>query len=63
MANPMDIDDDFLNRSQAFLQWLQSSGASISDKIDLIDMRHRGAGRGVGIAMPNMIVATAVADL
>jgi len=32
----------------AFVKWLQTNGTSVSDKIDLVDMRDQGAGRGVG---------------
>jgi hypothetical protein len=46
----MDVDDDFGTKSAAFLSWLQVSGATVSDKIELVDLRQRNAGRGVGIA-------------
>ncbi|KAF2142948.1 uncharacterized protein K452DRAFT_286580 [Aplosporella prunicola CBS 121167] len=40
--------DDFEQKSTAFVDWLRSSaGATVSDKISLHDLRHRGAGRGV----------------
>ncbi|KAF3038077.1 hypothetical protein E8E12_001586 [Didymella heteroderae] len=38
---------DFYSAGQAFLTWLQQSGAEISPKIKLEDMRHAQAGRGV----------------
>ncbi|KAH7087597.1 hypothetical protein FB567DRAFT_442801 [Paraphoma chrysanthemicola] len=38
---------DFDGASQAFLAWLQRSGAEISPKIKLADLRHAQAGRGV----------------
>jgi hypothetical protein len=39
---------DFDGASQAFLAWLQQSGAEISPKIKLEDLRNAQAGRGVG---------------
>lgn len=45
----MDLDDDFSSISLTFVQWLKSSGAVISDKISLADLRQNDAGRGVGI--------------
>jgi hypothetical protein len=39
---------DFDDASQAFLAWLQQSGAEISPKIKLEDLRSAQAGRGVG---------------
>jgi hypothetical protein len=39
---------DFDGASQAFLAWLQQSGAIINPKIKLEDLRHAQAGRGVG---------------
>ncbi|KAF2630472.1 SET domain-containing protein [Macroventuria anomochaeta] len=38
---------DFDGAGQAFLSWLQQSGAEISPKIKLEDLRHAQAGRGV----------------
>ena len=46
----MDVDDDFAEKSGAFANWLQSSGATLSDKIELADLRQHNAGRGVGTA-------------
>ena len=41
---------DFEADSAEFLRWLQGrGGASISDKIALVDLRAIGGGRGVGI--------------
>jgi SET domain-containing protein 6 len=40
-------DDDFQAKSDRFTDWLKSSGAQISPKIELADLRHRSAGRGV----------------
>jgi hypothetical protein len=45
-------DDDFKSRTVAFENWLQSSGATLSDNIELADLRQQNAGRGVGIAFP-----------
>ena len=39
--------DDFAETSAQFLDWLQQSGASVSSKIELADLRHHSAGRGV----------------
>jgi SET domain-containing protein 6 len=39
---------DFDGASQTFLAWLQQSGAEISPKIKLEDLRNAQAGRGVG---------------
>jgi hypothetical protein len=39
---------DFDGASQVFLAWLKQSGAEISPKIQLQDLRHAQAGRGVG---------------
>lgn len=39
---------DFDRAGQAFLMWLRQSGAEISPKIKLEDLRHAQAGRGVG---------------
>ena len=40
--------DPFDADSQAFLAWLRHSGAEISNKIELKDLRSLQAGRGVG---------------
>jgi N-lysine methyltransferase SETD6 len=39
--------DDFKTKSEQLITWLESSGAHISPKIELADLRHRSAGRGV----------------
>ncbi|GAB7347847.1 hypothetical protein MBLNU459_g5380t1 [Dothideomycetes sp. NU459] len=39
--------DVFQQQSQAFLAWFRSRRTEISPKIDLADLRHRNAGRGV----------------
>jgi hypothetical protein len=44
--------DPFEEASTAFLAWLRSSGADISSKIELKDLRDREAGRGVGKQAP-----------
>lgn len=44
----MDVDDDFNEKTAAFTTWLRSSGATLSDKIELVDLRSQHAGRGVG---------------
>ncbi len=40
-------DDRFELLSTKFLDWLKQNGANISSKIELQDLRHRNAGRGV----------------
>ncbi|CAK4030974.1 Ribosomal lysine N-methyltransferase 4 [Lecanosticta acicola] len=40
-------DDDFRAKSDAFVNWLQHRGATISNKIQLADLRAQNAGRGV----------------
>ena len=41
--------DDFERPSEAFMLWLKTEqSASVSDKIQLADLRSQGAGRGVG---------------
>lgn len=43
------VRDDFGANSVQFMAWLSSiPGATISSKIQLVDYRHRDAGRGVG---------------
>ena len=39
---------DFDGAGQAFVAWLQRSGAEINPKIKLEDLRNTQAGRGVG---------------
>ncbi|QDS72847.1 hypothetical protein FKW77_007092 [Venturia effusa] len=39
--------DEFDSISQGFLSWLSRSGASISSKIEIADLRRQNAGRGV----------------
>lgn len=46
----MELDDDFLSKTQTFHNWLRSSGATINDGIEIADLRQQNAGRGVGIA-------------
>jgi SET domain-containing protein 6 len=40
--------DPFDEASAAFVSWLKSSGADISNKVELKDLRNIEAGRGVG---------------
>lgn len=41
--------DDFGAKSQAFLDWFKDlPGATFHPRINLVDMRDRGAGRGIG---------------
>nr|OQO15547.1 hypothetical protein B0A51_17414 [Rachicladosporium sp. CCFEE 5018] len=48
MAMEVDTEvDDFVTKSQTFISWLGKSGVTISDKIQLADLRSKGAGRGV----------------
>ncbi|RMD44485.1 hypothetical protein DV735_g654, partial [Chaetothyriales sp. CBS 134920] len=40
--------DDFVTRSREFVDWFRNApGTRLSAKIELADLRHRGAGRGV----------------
>ncbi|RMZ92230.1 hypothetical protein DV736_g554, partial [Chaetothyriales sp. CBS 134916] len=40
--------DDFVRRSQEFVHWFRNApGTRLSAKIELADLRHKGAGRGV----------------
>jgi SET domain-containing protein 6 len=39
--------DDFQSKSARFIDWLENSGAQISSKIELADLRHGSSGRGV----------------
>jgi len=44
--------DEFTPRSSAFVKWFASAqNARLSPKVDLADLRSRGAGRGVGMEM------------
>ena len=47
LPNESPMSDDFRQRSRNFVDWLRQSGAIISPKIDLQDLRSRAAGRGV----------------
>ena len=40
-------DDEFNSQSNKFIDWLKHHGTPISQKIELADLRHRSAGRGV----------------
>jgi SET domain-containing protein 6 len=40
-------ENDFEKKSRSFVDWLKQNGTTISDKIQLADLRHRSAGRGV----------------
>ena len=40
--------NQFAARSQAFLKWLEEEGTTISPNIEIADLRHISAGRGVG---------------
>lgn len=42
-------DGTYTAATAAFVNWLQTSGTTVSEKIDLVDMRNQGAGRGVGM--------------
>lgn len=47
MAKAGEDDDDLRQKSDRFLEWLEKSGARVSSKIEVADLRHRSAGRGV----------------
>ena len=50
MLNLDSDNDDFDSKTEAFMTWLQQRpGATISPKIRIADLRHIGAGRGVGM--------------
>ena len=42
-----DEDPKFAQLSTNFINWLKQNGTNISPKIEIMDFRHRGAGRGV----------------
>jgi SET domain-containing protein 6 len=44
--------DSFNEASHVFLDWLKRSGAEISPKIELKDLRNFQSGRGVGEFAP-----------
>lgn len=46
---PIMDDGSYSAATVAFVNWLRTSGTTVSDKIDLVDMRDQGAGRGVGM--------------
>ena len=46
-------DEGFERASTSFLDWLQQNGTTISNKIELVDLRHQQAGRGV-VAQANI---------
>lgn len=42
-------DGSYTDATLAFSNWLQANGTTVSEKIDLVDLRAQGAGRGVGM--------------
>lgn len=41
--------DDFQAASDRFLEWFKSVGGQFrEDLLQIVDLRHRGAGRGIG---------------
>lgn len=42
-------DGSYTDATLAFVNWLQANGTTVSEKIDLVDLRNQGAGRGVGM--------------
>jgi hypothetical protein len=44
-------DGTYTAATVAFVNWLRTSGTTVSEKIDLVDMRNQGAGRGVGTTL------------
>ena len=53
----VDMDDDsitstaadtFHEKTEDFLEWLKANGTTVSDTIELVDLREQGAGRAVG---------------
>jgi hypothetical protein len=41
---------DFNGSSQAFVHWFEACGGFFGPKIQIADLRHQNAGRGVGTA-------------
>lgn len=41
-------DGNYTGATIAFVNWLEANGTTVSEKIDLIDMRNQDSGRGVG---------------
>lgn len=42
-------EDTFNEKTEDFLEWLKANGTTVSDKIELVDLREQGAGRAVGM--------------
>ena len=49
LHTPIMDDGSYSAATVAFVNWLRAGGTTVSDKIDLVDMRDQGAGRGVGM--------------
>lgn len=41
-------EDTFNEKTEDFLEWLKATGTTVSDSIELVDLRQQGAGRAVG---------------
>lgn len=45
----MPTNDDFRQTTTAFLTWFrQLQGENVNSKVEIVDMRNRKAGRGIG---------------
>ena len=59
MSDSENDDYPFEWRSGDLITWIeQQGGATVSSKIDLVDLRGRGAGRGVGIVFLHVATRT-----
>lgn len=47
-SKAIDMGDDYEAKTKAFLEWFRNiPGATFHDDIEIVDLRHRGAGRGI----------------
>lgn len=47
--------ENFTARTAAFLQWFKAlPGATFSDAIEIVDLRSRDAGHGIGLSLAKM---------
>jgi|tagenome__1003787_1003787.scaffolds.fasta_scaffold16437052_1 hypothetical protein len=49
MSSELMADDGFEAKSFAFLSWLKEMGVRMNPKMELVDLRKEGRGRGVGM--------------
>lgn len=55
--------DSFEEKGQAFWQWLEKNGATLSKDIAIKDYRGEGAGRGVVAKQPIKVLYLLLANL